>query len=137
MKKNISLLLLVLAILTIPILQSCNKYEDGPMVSLRPRAERVANRWKVENYKIDGADYTSIVSDYTEQFSKDQAYSYTWGSISGAGTWSFQNNDEEIKLSGSDDHSSRTLFITKLEEKAFWYYYMEDNKKNEVHLIPN
>jgi hypothetical protein len=137
MKTNISVLILALMFLSIPILQSCKKYEEGPTVSLRSRTERVANKWQVENYKINGEDYTSIVSEYTEQFSKPESYSYTWGNLDGAGTWAFQNNDKEIKLKGNDDQSSRTLYITKLEEKSFWYYYMVDGDKYDVHLIPN
>jgi len=106
------------------------------MLSLRSRAERVANVWKVENYKINGSDYTSLVSSYTETFSKSGGYSYSWGILSGSGNWTFQNSDKEIKLSGNDGQSSRTLFIQKLEEKSFWYYYMDGNDKYELHLVP-
>lgn len=132
-----SVALLILCALVIPTIQSCKKYEDGPMVSLRSRSERVANTWKVENYKINGNDFTSLVSSYTETFTKKGAYSYSWGILDGSGTWSFQNKDKEIKLTGSDGQSSRTLVILKLEEKAFWYYFMDGSDKNELHLVPN
>lgn len=136
-RTRLSIVLIVLCALAIPTTQSCKKYEDGPVFSLRTRTARVANTWKVENYKINGDDFTSLVSSYTETFTKKGAYSYSWGILDGSGTWEFQNKDAEIKLSGNDGQASRTLFILKLEENAFWYYYMDGNNKNELHLIAN
>jgi hypothetical protein len=49
----------------------------------------------------------------------------------------FQNNDEEIKISDSNNQTLRTLKLLKLEEKAFWYYYMEGDDKHELHLVPS
>ena len=120
--------------LLIATLQSCQKYEDGPFLSIRSKSERISNSWVVDNYKIDGSDYTSLVSNYEETFSKNGAYSYSWNVFSGSGTWALQNNNMEIKLTGDDDHSSRTLYILKLEEKSFWYYYTKDNERHEFHL---
>ncbi len=117
--------------------QSCKKYPDGNGISLRSRTARVENTWKVENYKINGTDFTSLVTDYTETFTKNGTYSYKWGSKNGDGGWNFQNKDSEIKLNGSEDQTSRTLIILKLEEKTFWYYYMEGNDRHDLHLIAN
>lgn len=114
----------------------CKKYEDGPTLSLRSRSERVANNWKVENYKINNTDFTSLLSNYRETFTKNGDYYYVWGSLNGNGTWAFQNNDVEIRLTGIDNQSSRTLVILKLEEKSFWYYYKDGSDKHEIHLIP-
>lgn len=116
-------------------LSSCQKYEDGPSISFRTRTARLSNRWVVDNYKINGSDYTSLTSSYDETFSKSGAYSYTWSLFSGSGTWAFQNNDMEIKLTGNNNHSSRTLYILKLEAKSFWYYYTEDGDRHEFHMI--
>ena len=135
--KRVSIVILVLGAITLATIPSCKKYPDGPKLSLRSRSERVANTWKVENYKVNGTDFTSLVSSYIETFSKDGAFSYSWGIANGSGKWTFQNSDKEIKLNGVDGQSSRTLFIMKLEEKAFWYYYMDGNDKEELHLIPN
>lgn len=136
-KKKISVLIILLAGLMIPTLQSCKKYPDGPLISLRSRTERVANTWRVDNYKENGKDYTSLVMNYTETYSKDGNYSYSWGILSGTGKWAFQNNDKEIKLNGINNQSSQTLFILKLEEKQFWFYYMDGNDRKEFHMIQN
>lgn len=137
LKNKFALLCIALAAILMPTIQSCQKYDDGPALSLRSRASRLANSWKIDNYKINGDDYTSLVAGYTETFSKSGSYSYSFGMLNGSGNWTFQNKDEEVKLNGDDDQSSRTLFIQKLEEKSLWYYYMDGNDKYEVHLIPN
>jgi hypothetical protein len=134
MLKKSTLFILLLVGTMVPFIQGCNKYSEGPILSVLSRTERLANIWKVENYKIDGTDYTSIVTNYTEVFSKSGAYSYDWGILGGSGTWAFQNNDMEVKLTGDDNQTSRTLYILKLEEKALWYYYTDNDKRHEFHL---
>ena len=136
-RKQISVIAIIFAGLMIPAIQSCKKYPDGPLISFRSRTERVANTWKVDNYKKNGNDYTSLMSGYTETYSKDGNYSYTWGNLSGTGKWAFQNSDKEIKLNGINNQSSQTLVILKLEEKQFWYYYMDGNDKKEFHMVQN
>lgn len=131
--KNI---ILVISIITISFLLtvSCKKYPDGPLLSLRTRTERLSNNWKIDNYKINGTDYTSLIPNYTETFTKKGSYNYSWSVFDGSGTWSFQNKDKEVKLTGSDSQASRTLHLLKLEEKTLWYYYMDGNDKHEMHL---
>jgi hypothetical protein len=134
-KKNV--LLIITGIIVILSFQSCKKYPDETVLSLTSRTHRVSNSWKVENYRVNGTDLTSFVADYKEIFSKKGAYSYSWSILNGTGTWAFQNSDEEIKISGNDGKTLRTLVILKLEEKAFWYYYIDGDAKNEFHMIPN
>jgi hypothetical protein len=134
-KNRVSALLFLLAGMAMTIIPSCQKYPDGPALSIHSRAERVANTWKVDNYKINGDDYTSLVSGYEETYSKDGNYSYSYGNFAGTGTWAFQNNDAEIRIIGNSNQSDVTLYIMKLEEKQFWYYYMDGNDKKEFHMI--
>jgi len=115
--------------------QSCKKYEDGPLISLSTRVSRVANNWKVENYKVNDVDYTSLVADYKETFTTDKNYSFTWGILGGTGTWDFANNYAEVRITGTDNVTSQTLTILKLEQKQFWYYVMDGNDKKEYHMI--
>ncbi len=116
------------------IFAGCQKYEDGPMFSIRTRTERVANTWEIDNYKINDTDWTSLVGGYSETFSKDGNYSYTWGILNGTGTWKFANSQSDIQLTGSSNQEDRTLVILKLEEEQFWYYYMQGSDKHEFHL---
>lgn len=136
MKTKSKSVLLILFCATMLIgVNSCKKYPDGPALSLHSRTERVANTWKVDNYKVNGTDYTSLVSGYTETYTKDGQYSYSWGNVAGTGTWTFQNNDAEIRIIGTANQSDVTLYIQKLEEKQFWYYYMDGSDKKEFHMI--
>ncbi|MFA6924803.1 MAG: hypothetical protein WC223_11195 [Bacteroidales bacterium] len=133
-KFKISILLILLGIIIIPAIQG---YKECSDISLKSKTECISNTWKVESYKINGDDYTYLVSCYTETFSKSGVYSYSWGKEGGAGAWSFQNKNKEIKMRGDDSQSSRTLFIQKLEKNSFWYYYMEGTNKNELRLVAN
>jgi len=116
-------------------LQGCQKYPDGPAISFKSRTERISNTWKIDNYKVNGTDYTSLVTGYSETFTKGGTYSYNWGILSGSGTWKFQNNDEEVKISGLNNQSDVTLYILKLESTQFWYYIMDGTDKKEFHMI--
>ena len=116
--------------------QSCSQYPDNSGITLVSRNERVANTWKVDNYKVNDVDYTSLVTAYTETFTTQGNYSFQWAILGGTGSWSFQNNYAEIKINGVDNLTSKTLFILRLEEKSFWYYYMDGNDKKEFHMIP-
>lgn len=136
MKNRTTFLLAIFVSITFTTFESCKKYPDGPLISFHTRAERVANTWKVDNYKKNGTDYTSLLSGYTETYTKNGNYSYSLGSISGAGVWAFQNNDKEIKLTGTSNQDNYTMVILKLEEKEFWYYYMDGTDKKEFHMIP-
>jgi hypothetical protein len=135
-KNKIAVLIILLAGIVVGI-DGCQKYPDGPMFSIHTRTERVSNTWKVDNYKINGDDYTSLTSGYTETYSKDGNYSFSWGNLAGTGKWAFQNNDQEIRITGTSNQSSETLYILKLEENEFWYYYMDGNDKKEFHMIEN
>jgi hypothetical protein len=134
-KVKISAFVILIAGLVITTNTGCKKYPEGPTISFRSKAERVANTWKVDNYKVNESDYTSLVSNYTETYTKEGNYSYSWGIINGTGTWAFQNNNNEVKITGTSNQSDYTLVILKLEEKQFWYYYMDGNDKKEFHMV--
>jgi len=134
--KIISVILLI-SLTTAVITTACKKYPEGPAISLRTKSERLANTWKIENYKINGNDYTSLLSDYKETFIKEGSYYYDWGILDGNGTWAFQNSNKEIQLTGNDHQSNRTFFILQLREETLWYYYIHNDEKHELHLVPN
>jgi len=135
-KRSIAFGICILAALMFFGIQSCSQYEDNNGITLVSKTERVANVWKVDNYKVNDVDLTSLYGAYTETFTKEGAYSYQWAILGGTATWAFQNNDAEIKITDVLNVKTKTLTILKLEEKAFWYYYMDGTDKIEFHLIP-
>lgn len=135
MKNKKTIFILLLVGVSMIGFQACSKYPEGHFLTLGSRTERVSNNWKVDNYKLNDVDYTSVVSAYTELFTKEGNYSYQWGIISGTGTWEFQKDDMEILVTGITNQATQTLVIIKLEEKEFWYYIMDGTDKKEYHMI--
>lgn len=135
LSKKISIVLTLFVICMMPLVQSCKKYPDGPLIDFHSRKERVANTWKVGNYIMNGTEYTSLMAGYVETYTEDGSYSYSFGNHSGTGIWTFQNSDAEIALTGIHNQDNRTLVILKLEEKEFWYYYFDGGDKKEFHMI--
>jgi len=115
--------------------QSCSQYPDNEGITFVSKTDRVSKTWKIDNYKVNDVDYTSLFSGYTETFTKLGAYSYQWGIIGGNGTWVFQNKDAEILITGTNNQATKTLFILKLAETEFWYYYMDGTDKKEYHFV--
>ncbi len=134
MKNRKSILIILLAGTLIPCIQSCKKYPEGPAISIHSKTARVANTWNVEKYLVNGS-YIILPADYTETFTKEGNYYFTFGNLSGTGIWEFQNNDREIRITAIDHQSSETLYILKLEEKQFWYFYLDGNDRHEFHMF--
>jgi len=125
----------ILAALMLVGISRCCQFPVKKGITLPSKTDCVTKTWKVENYKINGTDFTSLLASYTETYSKEGDYFYQQADLGGTGTWSFQNNDAEIRIAGINNQTSRTLFIQKLEETKFWYYYMDGGNKKECHFI--
>ena len=116
-------------------ISGCKKYPDNNGIDLTTTKSRLSHLWSVDNYKVNGVDLTSLVTSYTETFTSEGLYTYKWGIIEGAGTWAFQNGDKEILISGVTNQSNKTLYILKLQDMQFWYYFMDGSDKKEFHMI--
>jgi len=136
MKKSVitTIILMVTGVIILGT-QGCQKYPDGPAISFKSRTDRISSEWSIDNYKVNGTDYTSLVTGYSETFTKGGTYSYNWGILTGSGTWKFQNNDKEVRITGINNQSDVTLVILKLEQNQFWYYIMDGDDKKEFHMI--
>ncbi len=139
LSKKIPITLIFTFLLVILFSPGCKKYEEGPSISFRSRAERVANNWKMEKVTLNGADITNQFTtiNYTESYDKEGNYSFNSSIQSGDGKWAFQNDDLEIRRSGVSGQSSADLIILKLKEKSFWYQIIDGNDIYEFHLIPS
>ena len=135
--KTKNLLLCFFVILS--SLASCKKYSEGPSLSLRSRAERVANTWKMEQVIINGSDVTTTYTgmNYTETYDKGGAYSYNSSLGGGSGKWAFQENDTQIKRNGVSGQPTVDMTILRLKEKSFWYRFTDGKDTYEFHLVPN
>lgn len=124
---------------TFTVLTGCKKYPEGPALSLRSRAARLENTWKVISVTLNGQIITSQFStiNYTETYDKEGNYSYSSALDSGSGKWEFQNDDLEIRRSGVSGQSSMDLIILKLKSNEFWYKILDGSDVYEFHFESN
>jgi hypothetical protein len=135
-------LMLALAILGSIGLSSCSKYEDGPIISLRSKKERIANTWRVEKAMDSGSEVTSSFDQYRLEMRTNGAASlaavYSLGSLNfefeTSGTWSLENSNEDLRLDFENDDADRTYIILRLMEKELWL--REKGGSLELHLEP-
>lgn len=137
---------IVLLMAAITVLgNSCQKYPDGPGISLRSRAERVANSWRVEKYLRNDIDQTAyFLTDkinYVETFTLDGSWSVSYFDYkdnkqrSSGGTWQFANDERQILR--VTDNDAQLFNIMRLKEKELWFWYIDNGDKREYHLIQN
>ncbi|MBK8615493.1 MAG: hypothetical protein IPN85_19020 [Flavobacteriales bacterium] len=120
----------------------CGKYEDGPDFSLRSRASRIANTWKVESARKGGDDVTSSFTQYELNMTKDGdatlTANYELGDVTFEyatnGTWDLENKDEDLKLDFENNDADETYNILRLKEEELWL--REKGGDLELHLEP-
>ncbi|TXC81666.1 lipocalin family protein [Luteibaculum oceani] len=121
---------------------SCSKYEDGPVVSLIPKKDRITNYWKVEKAYEDGNDVTSSYEQYELELRNDNSatlqarYSGNAGTIifETDGTWEFQNGKSDLKLDYENDEADETYIILRLTQEELWLLSKGDDV--ELRLEP-
>ncbi|MFP4663924.1 MAG: hypothetical protein ACLFM1_05810 [Bacteroidales bacterium] len=150
MRKVMSLAALFLGFVF--VFSACSKYEEGPMVSLKSKEERIAGEYTVsEVYKNGQYD-----EDMTEEqdgneyiFNKDGT-----GSVSGSLEWEgvtftisgdmeWELSDDKVKLlmrtksEGEDEWSEwEETTILKLEDEEMWLEgYDDDDNLIEMHYV--
>lgn len=129
---------IALTLLTVP---GCNKYEDGPAVSLIPRADRVANTWIFAYAEEDGENVSEqfdqyelfMNSDGDAQLDAQYTIFGTTYQTSTSGTWAFTNDQENLRLDFEDDAQDNEYEILRLTEKELWLRDLD--RDLEIHLL--
>lgn len=127
---TIALLMAASAMVTLP---SCKKGTDDPVVSLRTRNDRFTNTWTLNKYEkngltqdLTGATYIyNVISNGTlKQTVEGSIFGFPTRTIID-GTWSFLNDDEDVKIKiGSDE----TIYnINRLANKELWLKKVSGN----------
>lgn len=110
------------------ITSGCNNYDDGPGISLVPRADRVANTWIIERAIANGDDITAAFEQYVLTLGTDNSATleaaYTLFGVvitnETTGTWAFANDQEELVLDFEDDQADGTYQILRLTQEELW-----------------
>ena len=79
--KNTKLIFILLLISI--VFAACNKYEEGPMISLRKVETRVAQDFELVEFTKDGVDMTQELAD---------SCGYEWHFLSEGGAYGYVNN---------------------------------------------
>lgn len=128
-------------VLLLTVGAGCNKYEDGPGVSIIPRADRIANTWIFGYAEEDGKNVSDQYDQYELYLNKDGdaelIAKYTvFGNAyetSTNGTWTFTNDQENLKLDFQDDDQDGEYVILRLTSDEIW---MRDISQDlEIHLL--
>lgn len=107
---------------------SCKKYNEGPAISLVPKQERVANTWVVQKAFEDGQDVSDQYDQYELYLTSDgdaqltakyKAFGVNYTTETN-GTWTFQNEKQEIMFDYEDDDQDGTYQILRLTQDEFW-----------------
>lgn len=109
-------------------LPACKKYDDGPLISLTPREERIANTWVIDKAIEAGQDVTTSYDNYVLVLTTGHAATLTAQYVffgvpintETSGTWAFADNDETLVLDFEDDVADGSYVITRLTEPELW-----------------
>jgi hypothetical protein len=120
----------------------CEDYPDGPAISLKPKAERVGNEWKVGQALDNGtnvtADYTRYELDLTSGGAATLTAQYSLLGLeydfATDGTWEFVSDEQKISFDFANDLADGVYEILKLETNEMWL--KEDGGTLELHFIP-
>jgi len=126
--KKIKFLLIALILGTVvpTCLTSCKKGTDDPVISLKTRNDRITNTWELLKYEKNGTTQDLEGATYTYVIAKNGTLTRTVeGEIFGfptktesSGTWSFMNDDEDIKI--DINNKATTYHIQRLATKELW-----------------
>jgi len=123
------------------ILLSCKKYEEGPLLSLKSKKERLANTWKVETALRNSEDISQEYRNYHLTFTKEGYFFVFYVEQSAnstiQGTWVLSNDKKEISTSYYVDTQTKTITykILRLKENELYLFDIETN--TELRFIPS
>jgi hypothetical protein len=114
---KITLFAIILS-LSLPLINSCNKYPEGPKFTLLSKKERMQGQWDLK--ETDHADGTVTYDPYNNimELTEDFDYSYTSGNITISGEWEFASDKEKVTF--KIGNLSLTYKIMRLKNKDLW-----------------
>ncbi len=154
MKKINLLILFILPLVAGSVFSGCNKYEDGPKISMRSKKARVSNTWRIDQVfetengtKTDKTtDYKTAYFNYSMTIRKEGNYTisyrpYNISDYNETGSWEFgadKNNLVFINSNGNSSTIGTVWEIYRLKEDELWMRTYNNNGVTvEVHLLPN
>lgn len=116
----------ILSILTVVlVLSGCNKYEEGPGLSLLTKKARITGLWEAESKTTKAGKVTFYSDKITLKINKDDSFlrqNHTLKTTE-KGTWTFTSEKESIVLTYKKNGNVyvEELEIVRLKNNEFWY----------------
>lgn len=134
MKKLVAFLAAIVLMVSV---NSCKKYEDGPLLSLRSKTARIVNEWVIDKVMTNGVDVTAnYPDDYLLTINDDLTYTMLGNAVTQEGTWAFDEKKESIIFTLTSSGMDYLYTIKRLKNKeltlvqdinseVYTYYYVQ------------
>lgn len=113
------------------IIWSCSKYEEGPAFSLRTKTARLKNEWKLEEMLMNGNKISTSGHAYLDITKEDYIFitdnssaKLPFGMTCQTGTWDFPCDDGEgdkLFFLSIDSSHIANVRIVRLKNNEFWF----------------
>lgn len=112
---------------------SCNKYPEGPKLSLLSKKARLSGDWKMEKILINNVDQTAaFTSNEVFSIKKDGKYSVSSTPVE-EGTWKFSGDKKQLIVkSNASGAKEITYTILKLKNKELWLKIHDDTFNADI-----
>lgn len=100
---------------------SCKKYEEGPMISLRTKTQRLTGDWKIDKATQDGVDITNQLPEMIMTFEKDGKLNVLNNATDMPGTWEFDSKKENLLLKFDGSTDIEKFKIIRLKNDELWF----------------
>ena len=136
--KNNKIRITLAIFLGMLILSACNKYPDGPKLSLRSKMARARGEWSIDKVIENGNDVTNVFFSFYPNYlmilDKDGKYTErASGYPDEHGKWEFQRNKEDIYSLQDGASIGQTMKLLRLKNKEMWVSYTVGTDSYETH----
>jgi len=125
------------------IFSGCNKYEDGPAISLLSAEKRIDGTYTLDKYYINDQELTLTdinISEYKVTYNKDGSGTRTINGLKSDIQWEFDDKKENIRekeqgLTGEWSSWGNYRKLLKLTKDEIWILDESDLESSEFHFL--
>ncbi len=128
---------LLVILLSFVFLSSCQKYPEGPILSLHSKESRVAHSWSCEKALVNTLESTPYYSNYSYTYGADKSYTENNGYNILKGTWELTTQEDSLLVKMSNNKLLHRFKILRLKNNSMWLIEDVNNSSYEWHLSSN
>ena len=123
--KNLKLISLFF--LSVFVLTSCGKYDDGPFFSIYSKTERVTGYWRFDKVVEGGVNKTADYENQSIEIFKNNTLYWiqgfkntsTYEPIFVRGVWKFKNDKEELLMTFNEGLADEYFYLWTIKRLAY------------------